>query len=52
MVNPFVDSYPEHLGQQIVEFILSLQPEEWDLMAARAREIEVSLAQLLSIERL
>lgn len=36
------DSYPAGLGQDIVKFILSLTPEEWDLMARLVSEITVS----------
>jgi hypothetical protein len=33
------DSYPGHLGKNIVKFILSLRPEEYATMARRVAEI-------------
>ena len=37
------DSYPDGLGRDVVKFILSLTPEQWDEMAASLMEIEVRL---------
>jgi len=36
------DSYPNYLGQAIVQIILSLKPEESDAMAKLVEELEAS----------
>lgn len=46
-----MDSYPEGLGQDIVNFILSLNPEQWDEMAKKLEEVTVNYTRQPSIRR-